>query len=56
MPIGYLKRMLKVAQAGRYGVAAFNMIDYNSARAIVDGAQELAAPIVVQPPAAPTAP
>jgi ketose-bisphosphate aldolase len=48
MPIGYLKRMLKGAQAGRYGIAAFNMIDYNSARAIVGGAQELAAPIVVQ--------
>ena len=48
MPLGYLKDMLKTAQAGRYAVAAFNMIDYNSARAIVGGAQELAAPIIVQ--------
>ena len=48
MPIGYLKPMLKVAKAGRYGIAAFNMIDYNSARAIIMGAQELEAPIIVQ--------
>lgn len=48
MPLGHLKPMLKTAQAGRYGVAAFNMIDYNSARAIVGGAQELDAPIIIQ--------
>lgn len=48
MPIGHLKTMLKAAQAGRYGVAAFNMIDFNSARAIVGGAQELGAPIIIQ--------
>jgi len=48
MPLGYLKDMLKTAQAGHYGVAAFNMIDYNSARAIVGGAREMGAPIIVQ--------
>ncbi len=40
--------MLKQAQSARYGIAAFNMIDYNSVRAIVDGAAELNAPIIVQ--------
>jgi ketose-bisphosphate aldolase len=40
--------MLKRAQAGKYGIAAFNMIDYNSARAIVDAATELNAPMIVQ--------
>lgn len=40
--------MLKRAQAAKYGIAAFNMIDYNSARAIVEGANELKAPIIVQ--------
>jgi ketose-bisphosphate aldolase len=40
--------MLKRAQAERYGVAAFNMIDYNSARAIVGAAQELMAPVIIQ--------
>jgi ketose-bisphosphate aldolase len=40
--------MLKRAQSGGYGIAAFNMIDYNSARAIVEAAQELQAPMIVQ--------
>ena len=40
--------MLKRAQAARYAIAAFNMIDYNSVRSIVDGAKELDAPIIVQ--------
>jgi ketose-bisphosphate aldolase len=40
--------MLKRAQAARYGIAAFNMIDYNSVRSIIEGAAELNAPIIVQ--------
>lgn len=48
MPLVTMKPMLKQAQEARYGIAAFNMIDYNSARAIVDGAQELAAPVIIQ--------
>lgn len=40
--------MLKRAQADGYGIAAFNMIDYNSARSIVEGAADLNAPIIVQ--------
>lgn len=40
--------MLKRAQAARYGIAAFNMIDYNSARSIIEGANDLHAPIIVQ--------
>jgi ketose-bisphosphate aldolase len=48
MPLMTMGPMLKRAQAARYGIAAFNMIDYNSARAIVDGARELNAPIIVQ--------
>lgn len=48
MPLVPMGPMLKTAQAGRYGVAAFNMIDYNSARSIVEGAAELDAPIIVQ--------
>ncbi len=48
MPLISMRPMLKQARAGRYGIAAFNMIDYNSARAIVEGAAELEAPIIVQ--------
>lgn len=48
MPLVPMGPMLKTAQAGRYGVAAFNMIDYNSARSIIEGAAGLDAPIIVQ--------
>lgn len=48
MPLLNMGPMLKRAQAARYGIAAFNMIDYNSVRAIVDSATELKAPIIVQ--------
>jgi len=48
MPLAHMKPMLKQAQAAKYAIGAFNMIDYNSARAIIDGAQELNAPVIVQ--------
>lgn len=48
MPLAHMKPMLKSAQAGGFGVAAFNAIDYNSTRAIVDGAEALRAPVIVQ--------
>ena len=48
MPLAHMKPMLKKAQLEKFGVAAFNMIDYNSARAVVDGAQELNAPVIIQ--------
>lgn len=48
MPLVTMKPMLKQAQEAKYGIAAFNMIDYNSARAVVEGAAELDAPIIVQ--------
>lgn len=40
--------MLRHARANRYGIAAYNMIDYNSARAIIGGATDLQAPVIVQ--------
>ena len=48
MDLQSMGRMLRHAQAERYGIAAFNVIDYNSARAIIEGAQDLNAPIIVQ--------
>jgi len=48
MAIAQMKTMLKKAQSEKYGIAAFNIIDYNSARAVVDGAQEMNAPIIIQ--------
>lgn len=40
--------MLRQARDQCYGIAAYNMIDYNSARAIVDAAAAAVAPVIVQ--------
>ena len=48
MPLISMRPLLKQAQAGKYGVAAYNMIDYNSARSIIEGAAQLEAPGIVQ--------
>ncbi len=48
MPLVPMGPMLGHARANRYGIAAYNMIDFNSARAIIDGATDLDAPMIVQ--------
>ncbi len=48
MPLVSMGPMLRRARSEGFGVAAYNMIDYNSARSIVDGAAELNAPVIVQ--------
>ena len=48
MPLVSMGPMLRRARADRYGIAAYNMIDFNSARSIIAGATELAAPVIVQ--------
>jgi tagatose 1,6-diphosphate aldolase GatY/KbaY len=40
--------MLSKAAAGRYAVGAFNVLDYNSAKAVVQAAEELDAPAIIQ--------
>jgi len=40
--------MLQEARAGKYAVGAFNILDYNSMRAVVDAAVELRAPVIIQ--------
>ncbi len=40
--------MLRRARADGFGIAAYNMIDFNSARSIISGASDLAAPVIVQ--------
>ncbi|MEM6323388.1 MAG: class II fructose-bisphosphate aldolase [Pseudomonadota bacterium] len=40
--------MLRHARANGYGIAAYNMIDYNSAASVIAGATELSAPVIVQ--------
>ena len=48
MPLVSMAPLLRHARANRYGIAAYNMIDYNSARAVIDGASALQAPVIVQ--------
>ncbi len=40
--------MLEAAKNGKYAVGAFNIVDYNSARAVVRVAERLNAPVIVQ--------
>jgi ketose-bisphosphate aldolase len=48
MALENMRAMLAKAAAGRYGVGAFNILDYNSAKAVVQTAEELAAPVILQ--------
>ena len=48
MPLENMKAMLSKAAAGRYAVGAFNVLDYNSAKAVVQTAGELRAPVIIQ--------
>lgn len=48
MAIVNMKQMLQEARDGNYAVGAFNILDYNSMRAVVDAAAELRAPVIIQ--------
>ena len=43
-----MKEMLRAAQLGRYAVGAFNILDYNSMRAVIDAAETMHATVIVQ--------
>jgi ketose-bisphosphate aldolase len=48
MPLENMKEMLSDARAGQYAVGAFNILDYNSAKAVVEAAQETETPVIIQ--------
>ena len=48
MPLVSLKPVLAKAKAGRFAVAAFNPVDYASAKAMVKAAEALDAPVILQ--------
>ena len=48
MAIETMQSMLISAQQGGYAVGAFNIVDYNSTRAVVQAAEQLQAPVIVQ--------
>jgi len=48
MPLENMKAMLNKAVDDSYAIGAFNMLDYNSAKAVVQSAEEANAPVVIQ--------
>lgn len=48
MAVVNMIEMLQEASRGSYAVGAFNILDYNSMRAVVDAAAELVAPVIIQ--------
>jgi ketose-bisphosphate aldolase len=48
MALANMKEMLSRAKQSRYAVGAFNILDYNSMKAVVDVAVELQSPVIIQ--------
>ncbi len=48
MPLLSMKPILEAARDGGYAVGAFNVVDYNSMRAVVRAAEELDSPVIIQ--------
>jgi len=48
MPLENMTDMLAKASAGKYAVGAFNILDYNSTKAVVTAAEETSSPIIIQ--------
>ena len=48
MPLENMKAMLSEARRGGYAVGAFNMLDYNSTKAIIEAAEHLKSPVIIQ--------
>lgn len=48
MSLVNMRDMLQKAKEGRYAIGAFNILDYNSMKAVVDAAVELKAPVIIQ--------
>jgi len=48
MPLESMTQMLQRASQHHYAVGAFNILDYNSMRAVVETAEELLAPVIIQ--------
>jgi len=48
MALENMSKMLRKAKAQKYAVGAFNILDYNSMKAVVEAAEALKAPVIVQ--------
>ena len=43
-----LKEILKMADEGNYCIPAFNVYNIETARGVINGAEELGAPVILQ--------
>ncbi len=48
MAIANMSQMLQEARKGGYAIGAFNILDYNSLKAVVDAAEELQEAVIIQ--------
>jgi len=48
MTLENMSQMLKEAQDNKYAVGAFNILDYNSTKAVVQAAEDANAPVIIQ--------
>ena len=48
MPLVNMKPLLRDAMDNGYAVAAFNLVDYGTTKAMIKAAEELKAPVIVQ--------
>lgn len=48
MAIASMKEMLRDARDGGYGIGAFNILDFNSMKAVVETAEEMNSPVIIQ--------
>jgi len=48
MPLENMKTMLAKASGAGYAIGAFNILDYNSTKAVVHAAEETHAPVIIQ--------
>ncbi len=48
MAIANMNEMLRDARKKKYAIGAFNILDYNSMKAVIDAAEELHSPVIVQ--------
>lgn len=48
MPLTNMTDMLRAARSEKYAVGAFNILDFNSMRAVIEAAEDLESPVIVQ--------
>ena len=48
MALTNMTQMLRDARRDRYAIGAFNILDYNSLKVVIETAEELSTPVIIQ--------